>query len=256
MTGGMSMGSVLGMMGSVPVTKSADVIINKLKAAKTLEAGDVSGLQNSNLMNGLKGLMQSPASKGGNAAKNSAGQASAELTQSNRGQETLNTIQTGLIQAIDDVVTEAGELVGIGEDPQALITTISTSSTLATLSQADPAAHGLPVLLGPALADDVLLQIADDVGRIAHEVAMGLRTDNDGAVAVSAMASELLSIISRSQQLRSLADAQSVYLASVSALSGLLSGGPPEWRTAIERALYPEPLAKIQEANREFMSVE
>jgi len=256
MAGGLSMGSVLGMMGSVPVTKSADVIINKLKAAKTLEAGDVSGLQNSNLMNGLKGLMKSPASKGGNAAKNSAGQASSELMQSDQGPGTLAAIQTGLIPAIEQIMDEASELVGIGDDPQGLINMVSSSSTLSTLSKADPATYGLQVLLGPALADEVLLQIASDLEQIAHDVSMGIMRDDVGSNAVDNMTRLLSSIIAQSQDLRTFADVQAVYLASVSALSGLLNGGPPEWRTVLERALNEEPLAQILEANREFLSVE
>jgi len=251
----MGMGGILGMMGSVPVTKSGDVIINRLKAAKTLEAGDTSGLMKNNLMSGLQGLMKPPSSKGGNAASNAAGEAASTLAGQPQGEGTKQMIEDGLIPAILDVVQEGAELVGIGTDPQALIKVVGASNTLSTLSQADPVSYGLNTLLGPALADELLFTIADEIVQIATLIARGQMSDSDGMAAVTTMINTLYQLIDQSRTLRDFADKQAVYLASVAAIGGLLSGGPPQWQTVLQRALYDEPLAAILAANRDFLSI-
>lgn len=251
----MGMGSILGMMGSVPVTKSQDVIINKLKAAKTLEAGDTSGLMNKNMLSGLQGMLKPPSSKGGNQATDAAREASQKLSGS-PGQDTKDMIDTNLVPKIGEVVAAGAELVGIGSDPQALISVVGASNTLSTLSKADPANYGLQVLLGPALADEVLFVIASEVLRIAADVSQGLMTDAEGVGAVTYLISILTQIIQRSEDLRTFADTQAVYLASVSAISGLLSGGPLEWQTVMQRALYEDALAEVEAANIEFTRID
>jgi hypothetical protein len=108
------LGSMLGMMGSVPVVKSADIIFNKLKAAKTLEAGNIGDIMKETMGQGLKGLLQNPMQKSGGQAKQATEAASSQIPMKDYPM-TFQAIK-GLESAINSTMTVAADLVGIGKD--------------------------------------------------------------------------------------------------------------------------------------------
>jgi hypothetical protein len=58
----LNIGSVLGLIGGSPIQKAGKVVIEKLKAAKTLEAGGMKGLLGNVLQNGPGEILKNPMS--------------------------------------------------------------------------------------------------------------------------------------------------------------------------------------------------
>jgi hypothetical protein len=247
------LGSMLGMMGSVPVTKSGDIIFNKLKAAKTLEAGDLGDLMKKTLGQGLKSLLQNPMAASGGKAKQSAQDASSKIDQKSYPR-TSDAIE-GVMAAIDGVVAMAGDLVGVGKDPNSLLYNVAATNTLDTLGKAEPA-WSPATLLKPAISDPEMLYVSDELDRIATELLAGALTDVQAYPQIQALNTLLAQIMVNSKAARRVSDTYAAYLSSVSVLSGLLSGGSPEWQATILKALKDEIRDEVLAANQEFLRVE
>jgi hypothetical protein len=159
------------------------------------------------------------------------------------------------ISAIDGVVAMAGDLVGVGKDPNSLLYNVAATNTLDTLGKAEPA-WSPATLLKPAISDPEMLYVSDELDRIATELLAGALTDVQAYPQIQALNTLLAQIMVNSKAARRVSDTYAAYLSSVSVLSGLLSGGSPEWQATILKALKDEIRDEVLAANQEFLRVE
>jgi hypothetical protein len=248
-----NLGGMMGMMGSVPVIKSMDTIINKLKAAKTLEAGNIGDIMKETMGQGLKGLLQNPMQKSGGQAKQATEQASSQIPM-NTYPMTFQAIK-GLESAITSTMTVAADLVGIGKDPQNLLYTVATTNTLETMGTNEPL-YSPATLLRPAASDKEMDIITSEMPRIADALLAGALTDAQANDQVSALNVMLTTIIVQSKEAKRIADAYAVYLSSVAAAGALLNSHIPEWRDIMTKAFMDDIYPRVKAANDEFMSID
>jgi hypothetical protein len=247
------LGSMLGMMGSVPVVKSADIIFNKLKAAKTLEAGNIGDIMKETMGQGLKGLLQNPMQKSGGQAKQATEAASSQIPMKDYPM-TFQAIK-GLESAINSTMTVAADLVGIGKDPQNLLYSVATTNTLETLGSNEPL-YSPTTLLKPAVSDKEMDIITSEMPRIVDALLAGALTDAEANDQIAALNFMLTIIVVQSKEAKRIADAYAVYLSSVAAAGALLNSHIPEWREIMAKAFMDDIYPRVKAANDEFMSID
>jgi hypothetical protein len=248
-----NIGSMMGMMGGAPVVKSGDVIINKLKAAKVMEPGDMGDIMKSAMQGGLLSILKNPAGQSGGKAKQSTQQA----------QDRVNpdlypgtaAALTDLSNAIDDLVDAAGDVVGVGPDPAGLLGTIAVAQSVQSLAQVDPV-YSLDALLAPANASGQFEQVSATVFAIAYAVEAGFLDDIRGAQQVGALTALLQGVLARSQVVRDAADQHATLLATVAAAAALATSGDPAWKSVLRSALLPDALTEIDAQVAEFLTID
>lgn len=247
------LGAVLGLMGGAPTVKAGTVIIEKLKAAKVMEPGDLGDIMKTAMQGGLGSILQNPMQLLGSLAKQKTNQAQNSVSQS-RFPQTAGAL-SGLGAAVDAVVDAAADVVGVGKDPAGLLSTVAAAQVLDSVGKTDDA-FSLGALLSPAFADSQLATVADGVVPIAMSVSAGAISDGRGAQEIAALNALLADVFVRYQAARAAADEHAVRIASVAAAASLLSAGGPEWQAVMQKALLPGPLAAIQAAIDAFLVVD
>jgi len=240
------------MMGGVPVTKAGTVIIEKLRAAKTMEAGDLGGLMSGGMMGGLKSLLQNPMGQKGGNAKNQAQSASDKLDREGIGFLTQGALDNDLIPAIDAALDASAELVGVGDDPEGLINTIAASQTLSTVGLHD-VHYADTTLLKPANMGAEYDALIAQMWIIVDNVFYGRMSDQDGRDVIQAQAAAVREIVQGSSDAKAAADAYAVYLASVAAAGAMLASGSPAWQQVMQNTFKPEILPIVQQANADLI---
>lgn len=258
-----NLGSMMGMMGGAPVTKAGTVIIEKLKAAKTMEPGEMGGIMDSGLINGLSGILKNPMSGSGGKAKQATTDAQASVGKRDDGQSvgearsfplTIVALDD-LAEAIEDLMAAAAEAVGIGSDPEGLLGTVAATQVLDSIGQVNsdlsPSA-----ILGPLVADAEMDAVVDALDPIVRDLRSGIVHDAAAASRIDDLTESLVAIVDRATLARLAASEHAVYLSSVAAASALLISGSPEWRAALEKAFLPDSLEAVRAASAELLSVE
>lgn len=248
-----NLSSMMGMMGGAPVVKSGDVIINKLKAAKVMEPGDLGDIMKTVMQSGLLSILKNPAGQSGGKAKQATSTAQGKV---NSGLYPRTASALGVLSStIDDVVDAAGDVVGIGPDAAGLLGTIAVAQSVQSLAQVDPA-YSLDALLAPANASPQLEQVAATVFSIAYAVEAGFLDDIRGSQQVADLTALLLGVLSRSQAVRDAADQHAALLATVSAAAALATSGDSAWKSVLRSALLPEALAEVDARVAEFLTID
>lgn len=253
-----STGNIMGMLGGSMVIKSGDVIINRLKAAKVMEPGDMGSVMSKAMSLGqigqLSKLFQNPQSKGGSKASSNASLATEKLPTFGIGQMTKAAIIDDFNPALETFLSKSAELVGLGSDPTGLVVTAATANILDSLSRADPALS-TEKLLGPALRDDALDVAANVVEQVTNEVLARTLQDYWGAHLVQEQAAILLLIVSDSDWARDQAEAMAAFQASVSIAGALLLSGSGSWKSVMERTFQPDSLEDVKVSNEEWATI-
>jgi hypothetical protein len=251
-----SPGQMLGMLGGSVVIKSGDVIINKLKAAKVMEPGDMGGLMEKGLPTGLLSkILQNPQSGKGSKAASQASQGAEQLPTFGHGQMTKSAIIDDFMPALNDFMNTSAELVGLGSDPSGLVVTVGYSQILDSLSRADPALSS-DKLLGPALRDDALEIAGNVVENSVQEVLAYRLEDYWAAHLIQEQAGILRQIMSDSQWAKDQAEGMAGYAASISIAASMLLSGSPAWRAVMERAFQADSLDEARRSNQAWMTID
>lgn len=251
-----SPGQMLGMLGGSVVIKSGDVIINKLKAAKVMEPGDMSGILEKGLPTGLlSSILKNPQSGKGSKAASQASQGSEQLPTFGHGQMTKAAIIDDFMPALNDFMNASAELVGLGSDPMGLVNTVAHSQVLDSLSRGDPALSS-DKLLGPALRDDALENAGNLIEQSVAEVLANRLEDYWSAHLIQEQAEILRFIMAESEWARTQAENMAGFAASASIAASLLLSGSPAWRAVMERTLQPEVLTETKRSNDAWMTID
>jgi len=228
-----------------PTLKSGDTIINKLKAAKSIEAGDLSGLTDKMLGGGgLSSFFKMPGGSGGGGGGGGSGGAAQSAAQGAANQANTvppfdNDAAVALSQLATDVEAlnaQARELLGLGSDPDGLLITLGLSEIADALGTNHP--NSSEVLLGPLNAQAELDQVTEQAWKIANELVVNRSITaaqaGSQAAALSAMITEITDAsVAAMNTLMSLAS----QIKTISAAGAMLSGGSDPWKAAMETFL-------------------
>jgi hypothetical protein len=251
-----SPGQIMGLIGGAPVVKSGDVIVNKLKCAKVMEPGDMSGILEKGLPSGLlSSIMNNPTSGKASKAASQASQGSDQLSNVARGQITKSAIDDDFFPALDDFTNAAAELVGLGSDPLGLLNTIGHAQVLDSLSRGDPALSS-DKLLGPAYRDDALETAGNVIENSVRDVLDHKLEDHWAAQLIQEQVAILRSIMNDSEWAKSQAEDMAGFQASISIMAAMLVSSSPIWRNIAERTFQPEILAEAQKSNKAWLTVD
>jgi hypothetical protein len=250
-----NLGSMMSMF--TPTIKSKDVIINKLKAAKTIEAGDMSGIMDKVMSGGLQQMLQNPSGGSGGKAKQNAQQGAQQAATQMQGgspagyNNPVTQAFNGLADDIDALLLQAAYLVGLGTDDQGLLQSLGISQIADNFPEDSP--YHISVMLKPANAEDELLDVAAQCLIIADAFINRLIGQDDALFRINLMRAEISAITTKSQTAVTALTAAVVKLQSALASNALLQGGLPEWKDVMERAIRQDVRPTLDLGNSSFL---
>jgi hypothetical protein len=242
-----------------PTLKSGDTIINKLKAAKSIEPGDLSGLSDKMLGGGgLSSFFKTPGGSGGSgggsggAAK---GAAQGAAGQSNTVPPLNNAAATSLATLASDVEAlnaQARELLGLGSDSDGFLITLGLTEIADALGTNHP--YSSAVLLKPLNAEAELNTVIEQSWRIANDLAVkrSITTAQAGSQA-AALSTMITDITSASVAARTTLMALAAQIKSVSAASAMLESGSDPWKSAMETFIRDEVKTVMRASNYDLI---
>ena len=244
--------SMMGMFR--PTMKSNDVIINKLKAAKTTEPGGMEDTMQKVLQDGLQKMLQNPSGgSGGKAKQNTQAAASQALTKSEiTGGTPVADAYQDLIDSIQSLIDQAAEIVGLGSDNTGLLTTLGWTQFAENLPIDSP--YRPEVILKPANAEAELESIATQVLIISNDYILGSIGMSDAIFRITLMKQELDDITNGSKNAITAISGAITSLTTAITAGALYAGGIPEWQAVTENAIRDEVKQDVILGNQNLLS--
>ena len=255
MSGGVSLGQVLGIIGNVPILKNVlGHTVDKLKIPRHLDIGTPPNILQAVMNGGPGALLQSPLGSAlapltsgitGAIAQLAAAGGGAGSSDTNKPLETalcaLSTSSTNLSALADNLV---GYATNTALPTQSDL--VAHMSTVQPLGSAVPANLSLATVLQPVSSSPLLIAALPAMEAIVAQVIAGTMMVTDAVTAVQAIQAGLDAVTNASTGAIATVQAAQLGLCAAQSAVALLVAGSPEVIAAMRAAIRPDMMATVQ----------
>lgn len=267
MVGFTTVPNVLGIIGGSPILKAGRTIIENLKAAKSVDGGDLGGLLSKVLQNGIGAVLKNPLANIAALVNSTAAQAITKLesfwspdTTTGSGDSGTTTVPDpdraaftaaigNLTSAVTSITGAAAVLSGVNAgDGLGFLNVLSHSGTTSMLGSNLPGGLGLPVVLGPLNADTTLATVQADIDGIPDALIAGDITLQQALDIINGHAAGLNQTKALSDAAQAAVQNMSLAFAMVSAAGACIHSTDPNILAILPKIIQPDALIAMQQA--------
>lgn len=243
----LNIGSVLGLIGGSPIQKAGKVVIEKLKAAKTLEAGGMKNMLSSVLQNGPSEILKNPLGAITGQMGGTLTSAVSALTGRAGMDGLVNSLTgtNGLQSAITSLQGATGALSGLtsaGTGQFGLSDLIGHSGIISNLGSALPSSMTMAKAAAPLNLESAVNSMNAAIPGIVNQVIAGTMTPAAATATVNQYTSTINTALNDSNTALSNGQNKAGDLCNVIVAVSACSGAPvdPELTTVMRKIVKTE----------------
>ena len=254
MSGPVSLGQAIGLIGGIPILKNGGAsTLAHLKIPKHLAINDVSGqigkLLSSVLGGGTGALLQSPLGSVLTPLTSALTTAQSSVTTAlGASGSFLTTALANLSTSTGNLSALSDNLVGLASNPSlpGQLDVIAHMGILASLGSGAPAALSMATVLAPVHSAALLTAATAAVPPIVAQVLSGSLGILDGANQVVQIQAGIDAVTNASTGALAASSSAALSLCAAQSTIALLVAGPPEVVAAVQAAIRPDMMATVQ----------
>ncbi|MEE9481858.1 hypothetical protein [Methylobacterium ajmalii] len=244
----LSMGSLLGVIGGVPIVPaSAKTIVERLRVSKSMMPGDMGQIMSQVLKNGPGALLQNPigviTGQLQGAIGAAAGQIQGMIGEAGQFTRLLSTLTGagGIQAAVSRIAGAASALSGLSApgNGYGLNEVVGHASIVSMLGPAVPPELSMDTVLAPAGMGQELEAMLAALQAIIQDVVAGRLSEDDAVAALEAMIALIDETVDASMHAVATVQEQAVFLAAAAAAVASLGSSDPAVAAHMRAIIQP-----------------